>query len=220
MTMRNILTGLLLLCCIMGHAQDITRAEGEALESELRATRSDSARVFLLIKVAEYHTIGNYDHKPNFDTAALLIAQAEKLNAKEKLSTADIELMMAKSYLFRTSGKRDEGKRIILAMIDLLKDGRDDASLGRAYYELSLYYDYDFKPNTIETRCGYLQMAIPPFERAGAINDLGNAYKVLADLHHLDNHYDQALREIEIALKYYKISHWKRMEGVYDLYGQ
>jgi two-component system, sensor histidine kinase PdtaS len=220
MMTRIILISLLLLFFTTGHAQDITRAEGEALENELKAASSDSARIFLLIKVAEYHTIGNYDHKPNFDTAALLISQAEKLNAKEKLSSADIQLMMAKSYLFRTSGRREEGKRIILAMIDLLKDGRDDTSLGRAYYELSLYYDYDFKPNTIATRCGYLQMAIPPFVRAGAINDLGNAYKVLADLHHLDNHYDQALKEIETSLKYYKISHWKRMEGVYDLYGQ
>ena len=217
---RTILTNLLLLFYIIGHAQDITRAEGEELESELRAANTDSARIFLLIKVAEYHTIGNYDHKPNFDTAALLISQAEKLNSKEKLSSADIQIMMAKSYLFRTSGKRKEGQRIILTLIDLLKDGRDDTTLGKAYYELSLYYDYDFKPNTIETRCGYLEMAIPPFERAGAINDLGNAYKVLADLHHLDNHYDQALKEIETSLKYYKISHWKRLEGVYDLYGQ
>jgi two-component sensor histidine kinase/Tfp pilus assembly protein PilF len=220
MMTRTILISLLLFFFVNGRAQDITRAEGEALENQLRTASSDSARIFLLIKVAEYHTIGNYDHKPNVDTAALLISQAEKLNAKEKLSSADIQLMMAKSYLFRTSGKREEGKRIILAMIDLLKDGRDDTSLGRAYYELSLYYDYDFKPNTVETRCAYLQQAIAPFERAGAINDLGNAYKVLADLHHLDNHYDLALQEIEIALKYYKISHWKRMEGVYDLYGQ
>jgi two-component sensor histidine kinase len=217
---RTILTSLLLLFFIIGHAQDITRAEGEALESELRAANTDSARIFLLINVAEYHTIGNYDHKPNFDTAALLISQAEKLNAKEKLSSADLQIMMAKSYLFRTSGKREEGRRIILALIDRLKDGRDDTTLGRAYYELSLYYDYDFKPNTIATRCQYLQMAIPPFERAGAINDLGNAYKVLADLHHLDNHYDLALQELDTSLKYYKISHYQRMEGVYDLFGQ
>lgn len=217
---RTILTNLLLLFFIIGHAQDITRAEGEELESELSTANTDSARIFLLIKVAEYHTIGNYDHKPNFDTAALLISQAEKLNSKEKLSSADLQIMMAKSYLFRTSGKREEGRRIILALIDRLKDGRDDTTLGKAYYELSLYYDYDFKPNTIETRCGFLRMAIPPFERAGAINDLGNAYKVLADLHHLDNHYDEALKEIEISLKYYKISHWKRLEGVYDLFGQ
>src|SRR6202012_5322788 len=220
MMLRIILTYLLLLIFAMGQAQDITRAEGEALESELRVATTDSARIMLLIKVAEYHTIGNYDHKPNLDTAALLISQAEKLNAKEKMSSANMQIMMAKSYLFRTSGKRDEGQHIIRALIDSLKDGRDDTSLGRAYYELSLYYDYDFKPNTVETRCGYLQMAIPPFERAGAINDLGNAYKVLADLHHLDNHYDQALTEIATSLKYYKITHWKRMEGVYDLYGQ
>ena len=220
MTTRNILIGLLLLFCIMGHAQDITRAEGEALERELKAASSDSARVFLLIKVAEYHTIGNYDHRPNFDTAAFLISQAEKLNAKKKLKSADIQLMMAKSYLFRTSGKREEGQHIILDVIELLKDGRDDTSLGKAYYELSLYYDYDFKPNTVATRCAYVQLAIPPFERAGAINDLGNAYKVLADLHHLVNEYAQALKEIEVSLKYYKISHYKRLEGVYDLYGQ
>jgi two-component sensor histidine kinase len=218
---RTILTNLLLLSLILGHAQeDITRAEGEEFENELRAARTDSARIFLLIKVAEYHTIGNYDHKPNFDTAALLISQAEKLNARTRSGSADIQIMMAKSYLYRSSGKRDEGKKIILSMIDQLKDGRDNATLGKGYYELSLYYDYDFKPNTIETRCGVLEQAIPPFERAGAINDLGNAYKVLADLHHLDNHYDLALQELDTSLKYYKISHYKRMEGVYDLYGQ
>lgn len=219
--LRLVSTNLLLFFFIIGHAQeDITRTEGVELENQLRAAHTDSARVFLLIKVAEYHTIGNYDHQPNFDTAALLISQAEKLNAKEKLSAAAAQIMMAKSYLFRTSGNRVEGKKIILSLIDLLKDGRDEATLGKAYYELSLYYDYDFKPNTIETRCGVLEMAIPPFERARAINDLGNAYKVLADLHHLDNRYDLALREIDTSLKYYKLSHYPRMEGVYDLYGQ
>jgi len=217
---RNILIGLLLLFFINGHAQDITRAEGEALENELIAARSDSARIFLLIKVAEYHTIANYDHRSNFDTAALLISQAEKLNSTAKLPSADIQIMMAKSYLFRVSGKKEEGQQIILALIDLLKDGRDDTSLGKAYYELSNYYDYDFKPNTVATRVGYIRLAIPAFERSGAINDLGNAYKVLADLHHLVNEYAQALKEIEISLKYYKISHYKRLEGVYDLYGQ
>jgi hypothetical protein len=138
---RTILTSLLLLFFIIGHAQDITRAEGEALESELRAANTDSARIFLLINVAEYHTIGNYDHKPNFDTAALLISQAEKLNAKEKLSSADLQIMMAKSYLFRTSGKREEGRRIILALIDRLKDGRDDTTLGYHSHALPVSSD-------------------------------------------------------------------------------
>lgn len=46
---------------LIGHAQeDITKAEGEELENQLKAAHSDSSRIFLLIKVAKYHTIGNF----------------------------------------------------------------------------------------------------------------------------------------------------------------
>ncbi|MBS1665429.1 MAG: hypothetical protein JST68_30585 [Bacteroidetes bacterium] len=219
--MTRTIPGLLLFFfCISAHAQYFTREEGTALLNQLKSAREDSQRISLLISLAEYHTISSYDHPTNFDSAALLLTQAEELNNRKKLPSAVTEIMMAKAFLLRYSGKTEEGRKTILSIIDLLKDGRDNHSLGKAYYELSNYYDYDFKYNTISQRTAYIHQAITAFEKAGAINDLGNCYKVLADLHHLVNMYDTAMKEIEISLKYYKISNYPRLEGVYDMFGQ
>jgi two-component sensor histidine kinase/tetratricopeptide (TPR) repeat protein len=217
---RTILITLLLLSQITAYTQYYTKEEGTVLLNELRSAKSDSARISLLVKVAEYHTMASYDHPSNFDTAKLLIAQAEALNAKAKLKFATTEIMMAKSFFFRATGRVEDGKNIILEMISMLKGGQDNTSLGKAYYELSNYYDYDFKYNTIEKRIAYIRLAIAAFEKSGALNDLGNCYKVMADLHHLVNEYARAMDEIEISLKYYKMTHYKRLEGVYDMYGQ
>ena len=217
---KTIIGLLFLFLCLSAYSQYFTREEGKALLNQLQSARVDSQRISLLINLAEYHTISSYDHPTNFDSAALLLRQAEALNARKKSQPASTQITMAKAFLLRYSGRTEEGKKTILDLIDLLKDGKDHSSLGKAYYELSNYYDQDFKYNTISKRTGYIDLAIQAFEKAGAINDLGNCYKVLADLHHLVNEYDQAMKEIEISLKYYKISHYPRLEGVYDMFGQ
>ncbi|RYE32972.1 MAG: tetratricopeptide repeat protein, partial [Sphingobacteriales bacterium] len=67
---------------------------------------------------------------------------------------------------------------------------------------------------------GFVEMAIKASEKSGSLNDLGNCYKVLADLHHLVNEYDKALVEIQTSLAYYQKTGYKSLEGVYDLFGQ
>jgi len=213
---------IILLQVVSGslYSQYFTRQQGNDLIAKLKSAKSDSMRIELLLKVAEYHVLSSYDHPANYDTATLLINQAESLNSKAKIKSADLHGLLVKSYFFRTSGKRDQGKSIILTAINLLKDGPAYTLLGQAYYELSNYYDYDFKYSTIKQRVETIEMAIPAFEKAGDLNDLGNCYKVMADLHHLCNEYPRAFSELETALQYYKTTHYKRMEGVYDLFGQ
>ncbi|RYY27026.1 MAG: hypothetical protein EOO04_09880, partial [Chitinophagaceae bacterium] len=134
---RSIIIILFHLYCTAAHPQYFTREEGTAMIKQLKATKSDSSRIDLLIKVAEYHTISSYDHPSDFDTAALLLRQAETLNTSFKSEELGIQILMAKSYWFRSSGKKEDGRKVILEVIDILKDGPDYTSLGKAYYALS-----------------------------------------------------------------------------------
>ncbi len=217
---RTMLFILMILASGQLYPQYYTKEEGNALMHELKLARTDSMRIELLLKVAEYHTLPGHDHPANYDTAALLINQVEDLNLKARSQSVDIRILMIQSFFLRTSGKRKEGENVIRHAITLLKNGTDYTALGKAYYELSNYYDYDFKYHTVNQRTSYIEMAIAAFKKSNQIDHLGNCYKVLADLHHLINEYPRALSEIETSLQYYKISNYKRLEGVYDLFGQ
>ncbi|HTL10451.1 MAG TPA: histidine kinase dimerization/phosphoacceptor domain -containing protein [Chitinophagaceae bacterium] len=202
------------------YTQDLILEDRNRFLTELKKAATDSARISLLLKLAQYYIIPIYDHSSNLDSARRLLAQAEELNRKAASPAGYGQILLTKSYYLRTTGKREEGKKFILAAIEHLKKAAEYHLLGQSYYELSNYYDYDFKLATVNQRIAYIDTAITAFEKSKSYNDLGNSYKVLADLDHLINQYAKAFREIRKSLEYYKITHYKRLEGVYDLFGQ
>ncbi len=217
---RLILIILINVISIPLYSQDLIKEDRDTFLNELRKFTSDSARINFLLKLAQYYILPIYDHPTNYDTATLLITQAENLNIKTKSSAEYNHILLIKSYYFRTTGKREEGKKTIVTAINLLKKTSQYELLGQAYYELSNYYDYDFATVTVNQRITYIDTAISAFEKSKSYNDLGNCYKMLADLDHLTNQYAKAFTEIRKSLEYYKLTDYKRLEGVYDLFGQ
>lgn len=217
---RVILIVFLNIIVIRLCSQDLINEDRNAFLTRLKTVKDDSSRINLLLKLAQYHIVPIYDHSPNCDTATLLIKQAEALNIKAKSQTEYAHILLVKSYYLRTTGKKEDGKGFVLSAISKLKKMPPGELLGQAYYELSNYYDYDFKIATVNQRIAYIDTAISVFEKSNSFNDLGNSYKMLADLDHLINQYAKAFREIRKSLEYYKITQYKRLEGVYDLFGQ
>ena len=211
---------IIVLNVIAIHLYSQVNEERDFFLNELKAVKSDSAKINLLLKLAQYYIIPVYDHSANYDSATLLINQAENLSIKIKSIAAHGHILIIKSYYLRTAGKREDGKKIIYSAINLLKKTFQNELLGQAYYELSNYYDYDFKTATVNQRIACIDTAILAFKKSNSYNELGNSYKMLADLDHLNNQYAKAFIEIRKSLEYYNITHYKRLEGVYDLFGQ
>ena len=201
-------------------SQDLINEDRDSIVNELKTVKTDSANINLLLKLAQYYILPIYDHPTNYDTATVLINQAENLNKKAKSEAEYYHALLIKSYYLRTTGKREDGKKTVLKTISGLTKTSYNELTGLAYYELSNYYDYDFTIATVNQRIAYIDTAIFFFEKSRSYNELGNSYKMLADLDHLINQYDKSFIEIQRSLDYYKLTHYKRLEGVYDLFGQ
>jgi two-component system, sensor histidine kinase PdtaS len=187
-----------------------------SLQKQLRESRPDSSRINTYLKLAEFEIFKLGEYKIDLDSAADYINDAELLNKSLNSVEAAGYIAMEQSYLAKDREDRKAGKALMEKAIRQLAVTGNKYLLGRAYQGLADYYDY-LNPVEQSRKIKYTQIAANIFKSGGYLEQEAFCYKNLAEI--IPNR-DTAFEKLSKALIIYRSIHYKKLQGVYDLYAQ
>ena len=217
---RVLFTLMISIICLTSYPQQISRQEADSLNNAFIKSKSDTGRINLLLRIAQFHLLKTVVTTADFDSASILIKQAILFNAKIKSKEDDGYIKLVESSLLRKKGQREEGQQKADEAIKILTGGTNHSMLGQAYFEKANYYDYDYKDQTIRNRIYFIELGISAMKQSSDILNLAYYYCTLAGLHHLISEDDKAKEEADLSLKYYQSIQYKDLEAVYSLLGK
>ncbi|QES90080.1 histidine kinase dimerization/phosphoacceptor domain -containing protein [Rhizosphaericola mali] len=179
--------------------------------------QKDSSQIFALINKSR-----NYIIKPgNNDTdlsAALSLAQ----QALERSNASNFFNGIGNSYLVMAEAYREKGDRVKgrmyskLAMACFRKSGSLEEQA-----KATIEYGGTFNNESeISTKIALYKKGAQLFHEANAILDEAVITQFVADLYILNGASDSAIHVLDYSLDLYKKVNYKRLQGVYSLYGQ
>jgi two-component sensor histidine kinase len=201
-------------------AQDVNKHVADSLSQSLSKPTTDTDRINTLLKLAEFNIHQRHVSGAQINIAESYINSARQLDQKLKTQLFTNNILISQSCLYKARGNTAAGKALLNKTIVSIKTSDNKALLGRAYYEMSEYYNGDFMHNTMLDRIKYLQLAIAAYQGTSHVVEMARCYRFLADLHQLMNDPAQAFAEAEKALKYYKSVNYKEVQGTYNLLGK
>jgi two-component sensor histidine kinase len=219
--MNRVLSTLMMLFIYLTiYPQQIFREEVDSLNNAVAKSKPDTGRINLLLRIAQFYLLKTVVTTTDFDSASMLIKQAELLNAKIKSKEADGYIILVESCLNRKRGQREAGQQKVDEAIKILTGGTNNSMLGQAYFEKANYYDYDYKDQTIRNRIYFIELGISAMKQSSDILNLAYYYCILGDLHHLISENDKAKDDANLSLKYYQSIQYKDLKAVYNLLGK
>jgi two-component sensor histidine kinase len=202
----------------MTFAQTIDRRAADSLLIKLNKTAPGVERLDLLLDLAQFHILKPGELQIDFDSAMVYINEAKVLNRSIKASAADGYLLLTESYLTKEKGHRDEARKMVEHAIRVLESGSNKFYLGRAYYELSGYFDYNDRTQADE-RIRLLELALHCFQQIDNHERIGACHNALGDLYHIIAEYSKALKHLRLSLAAYDSADHTAVQGVYSLMG-
>jgi two-component sensor histidine kinase len=214
------LTVVFILIVISVKSQDINKHIADSLSQSLNKSKADTDRITTLLKLAEFNIHQRHVLGAQLNIAESYIHSAQQLDQKLKTPLFANNILISQSCLYKARGNTAGGKALLNSTIAAIKASGNKALLGRAYYEMSEYYNGDFMNITMLERIRYLQLAIAAYRGTSRVVEMARCYRLLADLHQLINDTASAFSEAETALKYYKSVNYKEVQGTYNLLGK
>ena len=199
--------------------QDISRQQADSMINLLRTKKKGTARIDLLLNVAQFHVFKPGERQIDFDSASILIDEAASLNKSLRSPEANGYQILTESYLLNEKGQKDEAKKLTEKAVPILEATSNKHYLGRAYYELSRHNDiYDSKE--LHTRILLVEKAVNCFEQAGTLNQNVYSLQMLGDLYNFNREYEKAIPILNRALAAYIKAGYPKLQGIYVLLGQ
>ncbi|MBS1661439.1 MAG: hypothetical protein JST68_10355 [Bacteroidetes bacterium] len=220
MILRFYLTAIIVFLISSGRAQDITPKEADSVQAELNKPIKDKDRITDLLQLASFNVHLRRISDTMLKASNDYLHEAEQLNKKTRYPFFTEQSLIVQAALYKAQGNIQAGKATLEKVITLSKSSNNQALLGKAYYEMSLYYTSDFFHETMLERIKYLQLAITAFEQTNHFFELARCYRFLADLHQLVNDNRSAFAEVKSALKYYDQAGIKDKQGAVSLLGR
>lgn len=199
-------------------AQDISRHDADSLLSALKRSKADTARIPLLLKLAEFQIFKPGEYKQDLDSAAAYIEKAKALNVKRKSGGYLGFTTLVEAILTKERGQRDVAKKMVEQAIEIAGREKDNFHLAQAYFELSDYYDYR-TPEQLSEKIKLVEKALVGFRQTGNKEREGYSLKVLADLYDGKGESSKVLRTLDLSLEAYQSINYTQLQGVYVLYG-
>src|ERR1700728_1599221 len=141
------------------HAQDWHLRD--SLLTRLDHSGEDTARIALLLKLAQFEVFKAGEYKTDLDSAAVYIEAAKTLNTKLQSPRAAGWIVLAESYLLKERpGQRLQGKAYAERALAMLQEVNDPFQTANAYHALSEYYD--------EADTGQLRTKVTLLEKSAA----------------------------------------------------
>src|SRR5258705_13141939 len=155
----------LLFLVITTFGQEITRQDADSMLKALNKSKGID-RMELLLNLAQFHIFKPGEDQVDFDSATVYINEAKEANRSINSSSTNGYLLLTQSYLIKERGRKEEGKKIVEEAITILGSSNNKDYQGRAYYELSMYYDYNDSVQ-LSKKIALVQQSIDAFQKAG-----------------------------------------------------
>jgi two-component system, sensor histidine kinase PdtaS len=143
---RHIIIILLLLAALTTNGQVMVKnslsreAKSELLKS-LNKKLTDTARIDILLQLADRYLQTIYGETTNVDSAAIFVREAKEISARLPAGKRNGRALLYESSLIRKTGNKSEGIPLLKRAIEQLKTARDDFYGTMAWMELSRCYD-------------------------------------------------------------------------------
>ncbi|MEO9032363.1 MAG: histidine kinase dimerization/phosphoacceptor domain -containing protein [Ginsengibacter sp.] len=196
-------------------AQDNSRHEADILLSALERSKADTARISLLLKLAEFQIFKPGEFKQDLDSAAAYIEKAKVLTTSLKSTESIGFTTLVEAFLTKERGQRDEAKKMVERAIAIISTQKDKSKLPDAYFELSDYYDYNVQ-DQLPKKIKLVEQAVAGFQQTKNKERQGYCLKVLADLY---GDPSKVLQTLALSLEAYKSINYTQLQGVYTIYG-
>lgn len=193
-------------------AQD--RPKQSDLQKQLRESRPDTGRINALLGLAEFQITKHGSYKTDLDSAAAYIHDAEQLNLTVRSAEATGYIIMEQSSLARESGDKKTGQMLIQKAIQQLSGTGNKLLQAKAYLKLADYYDYS-SPVEYPKKVTYTENAANLFKAGGYLEQAAFCDRNLAEIMSDE---DNGFRKLNESLAIYNAIHYKRLQGVYDLF--
>ena len=209
--MKKVLCPLLLICIIrLAAAQQLYHLN--TLQTQLKASHSDTGRINVLLNLADYEILKPGEYKIDLDSASSFIQMAKKLNQNAHSPESAGYITMMESDLAKEHKDRLTGINLMEKAIRQLSATSNKCLLGEAYQGLSDFYDF-LDPKQLSLKERYLERAADLFKAGGFIDKEAYCDKTISEIV-LDD--TLALQKILEAMKLYQSIKYKKMQGVYD----
>src|SRR5215216_7481354 len=150
---------------LTSHGQEVSKRQADSLVLTLRKSISDNHRMNIFTTLAEYHIRKPGELNADLDSGAGFIQSARQLNSKIRSTDADGFQMLLESMIARERRQTGIAKSINEKAIEILKTTMNKEHLGRAYFELASYYDYNDSEQMID-KIHLVEMAAGLYEHS------------------------------------------------------
>lgn len=205
---------------ISASAQEVTRRHVDSLLLQNNFSEPSAGQLSATLELAEFFSHLRHPNPKQLDSASYFINKADQLNHTSPKPETGFQIALIRAALYKLKGEPQRGLALLQQTIPQIKQAQSWVLLGRAYFELSDYYNQNFLQQTMVTRVNYLNMAVKAFEHTDKLVELGRCYRLLADLHHMMNNYALAFIEVKKAFAYYGQAHYTEIQGLLALQGR
>ena len=217
--MRTISSILLLLILEMtAFGQPIERKNADSLLRVLSNTKTGSDRINILIRLAQFHIFKPGENQIDFDSAVTYLGEARHLNESFKSSSLTGQVLLTESFILREKGQKNVAMQRVEEAIKMLQSSNDKYYLGKAFYELSNYYDFR-KDDEFKKKLALVKQSIVAYDQSKNSLEKADALTMLGDLYNQKGDQDEAIETLNHALAEYDSINYKPRQRAYVLLG-
>ena len=216
MRKRILFLGSILLGQVMALGQDYSRQSADSMLALLKKNNQDATRIGLLLDLAQFHIFKPGENKIDFDSATVYINEAAALNKTLRSPAGQGYQLLTEAYLVKEKGNKEAGKKLVENAVAMLESGTNKLYLGKAYYELSNYYNWEY-PQELVHRIELVKKAAAAFQQTNDMERKGATFQMLGDLLNIKGDNEQSVEALKLALSTFDSIHYKKMQGVYTL---
>jgi two-component sensor histidine kinase len=215
MKRRFLFSVFFLFAGIIALSQEISKQEADSMINVLKKSKQDINRVDLLLNLAQFHILKPGEREIDFDSAVVYINEAKEMCRNVKSATADGYLLLTESYLTKEKGNKEEGRKNAEKAVKILEAATNKYYLGRAYYELSTYFDQWGDSLQRSKKIELVKLAINAFTESGELKYKAWSLEMLGGLYYNTPDAALALPILNQALALYDSIQYKNVQGVY-----
>ena len=182
---------------------DPTKASADSLLIALRGSKADTNKVMLLLKLANYYVYKPGEHKADMDSSGTCLATALSLSNSLHFKKGQIISLLLWGVVFSESQGIGRAQRITRKAVALSEASTETLITAKAWFYLAEVY-----PNSNEATLNYkiscYQRAMTLFNQAGDKEAGTDMLGRIANIHYVQGHYPQALREFLGVLAQFK----------------
>ncbi|MBV7532323.1 histidine kinase dimerization/phosphoacceptor domain -containing protein [Chitinophaga sp. sic0106] len=215
---------VLILCCILSvlsvsdvAAQNFSELHPQELLPQLKASKPDTNRISLQIKMGKYHLYKPGELKNDLDSALVFFNEALELSIKlREIDWQYKAIGMIGTYYVEAGDK----KRFIQSFMDIIAhyhDTGDKQKEATAWHELAKLYENTMTDGEMQDRLEYYQHARSLFLQTNDQINANDALRGIAGIQMRRKQFDIAEKALQEVLTQYKKLGYNKLHFTYEM---